>query len=165
MPQVYENAHAVKDSISVGKTVTLVGGSFDLLHVGHLHLLEYSKTLGEFLIVCILSDANVKSHKGPKRPIIGEAYRAAMVAALKCVDCVYVSDIDTSHQETLSVLQPTNVVFGIEDTDHWRHVAAKREQFIRSQFPDIKIHYLERFVDPTISTSDIIQKVLSAYGK
>ncbi len=165
MPRVFKDAHAVKDSIPAGKTITLVGGSFDLLHVGHLHLLEYSKTLGEFLIVCILSDTNVKSHKGSKRPVVGEAYRAAMVAALKCVDCVYVSDIDTSHQETLSVLKPTSVVFGIEDTDHWRQVAAKREQFIRSQFPDIKIHYLKRFVDPTISTSDIIQKILSAYGK
>jgi D-beta-D-heptose 7-phosphate kinase/D-beta-D-heptose 1-phosphate adenosyltransferase len=164
MSEVYRSVRAVRDSIPAGKTITLVGGSFDLLHVGHLHLLEYSQKLEELLVVCILSDANVKSHKGLRRPIIGETYRANMVSALRCVDRAYVSDVDTSHQDTLSILQPASVVFGIEDTYHWRDVAAKREQFIRSQFPTIKIHYLERFSDASISTSDIIQKILTSYS-
>ena len=161
MHRVYENARAVKDSIPVGETITLVGGSFDLLHVGHLHLFEHSKKLENFLVVCVLSDTNIKGHKGSSRPIIGEGYRASMVAALRCVDRVFVSDIDTSHQDTLSGIQPNSVIFGIEDTEHWREVARKREQFIRSRFPNITIHYLERFSDTTVSTSEIIQKILT----
>lgn len=115
---VYENASAVKDSIPAGETIVLVGGSFDLLHPGHLRLLEHSKKLGSTLVVCVLSDTNIKSHKGFNRPIVGEVYRAGMIAALRCVDRVYVSDIDTSHQDTLAVIQPNSVIFGIEDTDH-----------------------------------------------
>jgi cytidyltransferase-like protein len=162
MRKLYENARAVRDSIAKGKTITLVGGSFDLLHVGHLHLLEYSKRLEKVLVVCVLSDVNVKSHKGPNRPIMGEIYRARMVAALRCVDRAYISSIDTSDEDTLSAIQPNSVVFGIEDTDHWREVAGRRERFIRSHFPNIRIHYLERFEDPAISTSAIIQKILSS---
>ena len=165
MQEVYESVRAVKDSIPAGKTITLVGGSFDLLHIGHLRLLEYSKKLGDVLVVCVLSDANVKSHKGPSRPIVGEMYRADMVAALRCVGRVYVSDIDTSHQNTLSIIQPNGVVFGIEDSEHWREMAGKREQFIQTHFPNIKIYYLERFPDSTISTSGLIQKILNSYDK
>ncbi len=161
MHRVYENARAVKDSISAGESITLVGGSFDLLHVGHLHLFEHSKKLENVLVVCVLSDINIKGHKGPNRPIIREDYRASMVAALTCVDRVFISGIDTSHEDTLSVIQPNSVIFGIEDTEHWREVARKREQFILSHFPNITIHYLERFSDTTVSTSGIIQKILT----
>ena len=163
MARVYESAHAVRNSIPAEKIVTLVGGSFDLLHVGHLHVLKYAKKLGGILVVCLLSDSNIKSYKGPNRPIVGEIYRARMLSALGCVDRVYISDIDTSHQDTLSILRPTNVVFGVDDTDYWRNIAEPREQSIRSQFPFVKIHYLERFPDGTISTSNIIQKIIDIY--
>ena len=83
-----------------------------------------------------------------------------MVAALGCVDYVFISDIDTSHHDILSVVQPNSVVFGIEDTESWRITATKREQFIRSTFPNIKVKYLERFSDTTISTSGLIQKIV-----
>ena len=165
MQKVYESARAVKDSIPAGKTITLVGGGFDLLHVGHLHLLEYSKTLGNILVVCVLSDDNIKSYKDFSRPIIGEAYRASIVAALRCVDYVYVSSIDTSHENTLSIIRPNSVVFGIEDTKYWREITRKREQFIKSSFPNIKIHYLQRFSDVSVSTSGIIQKIMSSHSK
>ena len=164
MSEIYENARAVKDSIPSGKTITLVGGSFDLLHVGHLRLLEHSKTLGDILVVCVLSDTNVRSHKGSSRPIIVDRYRARMVAALKCVDRAFVSDIDTSDYQTLSIIQPDNVIFGIEDMERRREVAKEREVFIRSNFPGARIHYLERFSDITISTSDIVRKIVKSYG-
>lgn len=149
----------MKDSVPAGKTITLVGGTFDLLHVGHLHLFEHSKKLGDILIVCVLSDSNVKTYKTSDRPIVGEVYRANMIAALECVDRVYISDIDTSHYDTLSVIKPDCVVFGIDRTDFWKKMAKEREKFIQSHFPNIKINYLERFFDTSISTSDIIQKI------
>lgn len=162
MQKIYSDTRAVRDAIPRGKTVTLVGGGFDLLHVGHLHLLEYAKTLENTLVVCILSDYNIRSRKGSSRPIIGEAHRASMVAALECVDYVYVSAIDTSHQDTLSVIQPSSVVFGIEHTDSRRATAKKRDQFFKTYFPHVTVHYLERFSDNTISTSSIIQKIKSS---
>lgn len=164
MQRVYESAQAVSESLPVKKKVTLVGGSFDLLHVGHLHVLEYARKRGGALVVCVLSDSNVRSYKGSNRPIVGEQYRADMVAALRCVDRAYVSHIDTSHQDTLSILRPANVVFGIEDTYHWRDMARRREQFIRSILPEVKIYYLERFSDSAVSTSGYIQKILRSYG-
>ncbi len=72
MGKVYTNMQKVRDSIRAGKTMTLVGGSFDLLHVGHVHLLEHAKKLGDVLVACVLSDANVASYKGSRRPIIGD---------------------------------------------------------------------------------------------
>ena len=162
MKRVYETAHAVKKSIPKGKTITLIGGHFDLLHVAHLRLLEHAKKLEDYLVVCVLSDANTQIRKGATRPIIAEGYRATLVAALRCVDRVFVSDIDTSHQDTLSALQPSSLVFGIEDTDRWRTKSERREQFIRSLYPNINILYLDRFPDPTISTSGIIQKIIDS---
>ena len=162
MQKVFESAYAVKDAIPAGQTVVLVGGGFDLLHVGHLHLLEYSKTLENVLVVCVLSDNNIRSYKASSRPIIGEAHRAKMVSALRCVDYAYVSDLDTSHQETLSVIQPNSVVFGIENTNFWRRIAGERAQFLRSNFPNIATHYLKRFSDTTVSTSGLIQKILNS---
>lgn len=160
MQKIYENACAIKEAIGTGKTVTLVGGGFDLLHVGHLHLLEYSKKVEDVLVVCVLSDINIRSYKALSRPIIGEIYRANMIAALQCVDYVYISKIDTSSSDTLSVIQPDSVVFGTEDTDSWRMLATGRERFIQSHFPKIKIHYLKRFSDVSISTSGIIEKIM-----
>ncbi|MBA3788933.1 adenylyltransferase/cytidyltransferase family protein [Patescibacteria group bacterium] len=147
------SAQAVKDSVRQGKSVTLVGGSFDLLHVGHVHLLERSKKLGAVLVACVLSDINVASYKGSRRPIVSEKYRAQMVESLRCVDRVFISDIDTSHPDILSILQPNNVIFGIEDTERWRATATKREALLKVEFPTIAIHYLDRYADISISTS------------
>jgi cytidyltransferase-like protein len=156
------SVQAVKDSIRDGKSITLVGNSFDLLHVGHVHLLERSKRLGAVLVACVLSDVNVSSYKGSRRPIISEQYRGKMVDSLQCVDRVFILDIDTSHPDVLSVIQPDNVIFGIEDTARWRATAAKRESFFKAQFPNISIHYLERFTDSSVSTSDIIRKIINS---
>ena len=162
--KIYTNAQAVRDSIDKKKTITLVGGSFDLLHVGHVHLLEHAKKLGNILVACVLSDSNVSSYKGSRRPIIEEKYRAKMVASLRCINRVFISEIDTSHEQVLSVIEPNNVIFGIEETEHWRTTAAKRESFLKARFPNISIHYLERFADTSMSTSSIIQKIINSHS-
>ena len=86
-----------------------------------------------------------------------------MVAALRCVDHVYISDIDTSAEETLSIIQPDNVVFGIEDRNQRSKLEIKREKFIRSFFPTVAIHYLDRFANSAISTSALVQRILNVY--
>lgn len=71
-----------------------VNGTFDILHMGHLELLEFAKSLGDFLIVAIDSDRRVRELKGTTRPINTEYERKAMLQALRWVDRVYIFDSD-----------------------------------------------------------------------
>jgi D-beta-D-heptose 7-phosphate kinase / D-beta-D-heptose 1-phosphate adenosyltransferase len=78
-----------------GGTVVAAGGCFDMLHAGHLSMLRAARSLGDCLIVCLNSDASVRRLKGDGRPLNTAADRAAMLAALECVDGVMVFDEDT----------------------------------------------------------------------
>ena len=73
-----------------GRRLVLANGCFDLLHVGHVRYLAGAKALGDVLVVGVNSDAAVAKLKGPGRPIVGEAERAEIVAALGCVDHVVI---------------------------------------------------------------------------
>ncbi len=78
------------------KPVVFTNGVFDLLHVGHVALLEAARAEGTALIVGVNSDASVRRlGKGADRPLVPQAARARMVAALGSVDCVVVFDQDT----------------------------------------------------------------------
>ena len=73
-----------------GKQITLANGNFDLLHVGHVRYLRGAKALGGMLVVAINSDKSVTALKGEGRPIMPEAERAEIVAALEDVDAVVI---------------------------------------------------------------------------
>jgi rfaE bifunctional protein nucleotidyltransferase chain/domain len=73
-----------------GKTIALANGIFDLFHVGHLRYLQGAKSLADVLVVAVNSDASTRRNKGPGRPVVPEAERAEIVAALSCVDHVVV---------------------------------------------------------------------------
>ena len=73
-----------------GRTVVFTNGCFDLLHAGHVTLLERARRLGDVLIVGINSDRSVRALKGPGRPIVAERDRALVLAALESVDYVTV---------------------------------------------------------------------------
>jgi D-beta-D-heptose 7-phosphate kinase/D-beta-D-heptose 1-phosphate adenosyltransferase len=94
-----------------GQSIAFTNGCFDLLHVGHVSLLEEASRLGDVLIVAINSDASVRKLKGSERPIIGERDRARMLAALACVDHVLVFDDDTPHR-LLDAIRPDVLVKG-----------------------------------------------------
>jgi D-beta-D-heptose 7-phosphate kinase/D-beta-D-heptose 1-phosphate adenosyltransferase len=95
----------------VGRSIVLTNGCFDLLHVGHISLLEEAAKLGDVLIVAINSDASVRELKGRERPIIGENDRARMLSALASVDHVLVFDDDTPHR-LLQSIKPDVLVKG-----------------------------------------------------
>ena len=86
-------------------------GCFDLLHVGHVTYLAEAARLGNVLAVGINSDAGVRRLKGPSRPVIGQSDRAAMLAALACVQYVVVFDDDTPHA-LLRAIRPDVLVKG-----------------------------------------------------
>ena len=71
------------------------GGCFDLLHAGHVRTLEAARRLGDALVVLLNSDDSVRRLKGPERPLVGQQDRAAVVAALGCVDAVEIFHEDT----------------------------------------------------------------------
>jgi len=75
-----------------GKRVVTVNGSFDVLHGGHLHILNEARRQGDTLIVGLNSDASVRSYKGPGRPIVPQRQRAEMLLALRMVDYVHIFD-------------------------------------------------------------------------
>ena len=78
-----------------GKRIVFANGAFDLLHVGHVRYLEGARGEGDWLAVGVNSDRSVERAKGPSRPILPEAERAEIVAALAAVDAVSVFDEDS----------------------------------------------------------------------
>ena len=84
------------------KKLVTVNGSFDLVHAGHLDQLEEAKRQGDVLWVGLNSDKSVREGKGEARPLVPELARAAMLAALSCVD--YVVIIDEPYDEVQDVL-------------------------------------------------------------
>ncbi len=88
-----------------GQRVVFTNGCFDLLHGGHIKFLEDSRRLGDVLVVAVDSDASVRQVKGPGRPVIGEAQRLRILAALTAVD--YVTLFDSPQlPEILQSLKP-----------------------------------------------------------
>jgi D-glycero-beta-D-manno-heptose 1-phosphate adenylyltransferase len=79
---------AVRQARSTGRRIALANGIFDLLHVGHIRYLQAAKQQADLLVVAVNSDASARSLKGPGRPLIPEAERCEILAALECVDYV-----------------------------------------------------------------------------
>jgi rfaE bifunctional protein nucleotidyltransferase chain/domain len=106
-----ELKEAVANCRKQNKTIVATNGCFDILHIGHLHLLNQAKALGDILIVGINSDRSVNKLKGAERPVVNENDRAQMVANLKAVDFVSIFDEDTA-LELLKSLKPDIYVKG-----------------------------------------------------
>src|SRR6516225_8540181 len=106
-----------------GKTVVFTNGCYDLLHPGHIRLLEQAHNLGDILILALNSDASVRRIKGPSRPMISENDRAAMAASLAAVDAVTLFDEDTPRELIAEVL-PDVLIKGAD----WSHFIAGREE-------------------------------------
>jgi rfaE bifunctional protein nucleotidyltransferase chain/domain len=104
-----------------GGTVVAAGGCFDLLHAGHVALLQAARRIGDCLIVCVNSDASVRRRKGATRPLVPVADRVRVLLALSCVDAVAVFDEDTP-ERLLKELRP--------------HIWAKGGDYALAQLPE-----------------------------
>src|SRR5207253_3020215 len=90
---------------ATGGTVVAAGGCFDLLHAGHVRLLQAARGIGDCLVVCVNSDASVRRRKGEGRPVNPLADRMRVLHALACVDAVAVFDEDTP-ERLIAELRP-----------------------------------------------------------
>lgn len=102
---VSEAAALAKRLRAAGRRIVLANGCFDLLHVGHLHVLREAKKLGDILVVALNSDSSVKLIKGAGRPIVPESERAELIAALEMVDYVTLFD-EPDPQNVIQELKP-----------------------------------------------------------
>jgi D-beta-D-heptose 7-phosphate kinase/D-beta-D-heptose 1-phosphate adenosyltransferase len=117
-----------------GERVVFANGCFDLLHIGHITLLEQARRFGDRLIVAINSDASVRALKGPSRPMVGERERARVLAALSAVDAV-VAFAEPTPLELIVAIRPDVIVKGGDyDADT---VAGARE--VRAWGGEVKI--------------------------
>lgn len=96
---------------AAGETIVFTNGCFDLLHVGHITLLEECRKFGSKLVLGLNADASICRLKGPTRPIVGERERARVMAALAAVDAVVLFEEDTP-LELIRALRPNVLVKG-----------------------------------------------------
>ena len=94
-----------------GRRVVFTNGCFDLLHPGHIQLLESARALGDALVVGINSDESVRALKGEGRPVFPERERAEILAHFDCVDAVVIFD-ELTPQKTIAALLPDILVKG-----------------------------------------------------
>jgi cytidyltransferase-like protein len=159
MKSIPESAEALKTVLPADKTFCLVGGVFDLIHVGHLHLLEYAASLEDMLVVAVLTDRYVRGYKDPSRPIINQRQRSAMVASIRFVDYAYLADVSPNSKEVISLLKPNSIVFG-EDAVNQTRVNQRIAQ-VEESSPATKIRMLPRYNEERVSTGSIIKKIRS----
>jgi D-beta-D-heptose 7-phosphate kinase/D-beta-D-heptose 1-phosphate adenosyltransferase len=96
---------------AAGETIVFTNGCFDLLHVGHVTLLEECRRFGSKLVLGLNADASVERLKGPTRPLVGERERARVMAALAAVDAVVLFEEDTP-LELIRAVRPDVLVKG-----------------------------------------------------
>lgn len=107
--QLVEQVQALRAS---GSRIVFTNGCFDLMHVGHTRYLQAAKALGDFLVVGVNSDESVRRlEKAPDRPIVPEAQRAEVLAALGCVDFVVLFS-EPDPKALITAVQPDVLVKG-----------------------------------------------------
>lgn len=89
-----------------------VNGTFDILHRGHIEMLQYAKSLGDHLLVAIDSDSLVKELKGPIRPINNQSDRQFMMLSLGCVDACKIFTSQEELEKIIEIYQPDIMVKG-----------------------------------------------------
>jgi len=94
-----------------GRRVVATNGCFDLLHFGHVSYLQRARALGDVLIVGLNGDRSVRELKGAGRPLVPQRQRAAVLAALACVDAVVIFPQKRAHR-FLAIVRPDVYVKG-----------------------------------------------------
>ena len=140
-----------------GETIAFTNGCFDVLHAGHLRSLQAARACGDVLVVGLNSDESVRRLKGPDRPIYNQTERAEILAALSDVAYVTVFDEDSS-LNLIKAVRPDVLVKG---RDWERKGGVVGQEFVESYGGRVQLVDLVTTVSTTVSTSDIISRVLA----
>lgn len=100
-----------------GEIIVFTNGCFDILHRGHVEYLQTAATLGTMLVVGINSDSSIRDLKGPERPVVPEDDRAAIIAALRCVEYVSIFSEPTPYELIQAVIPHVLVKGGDYDPE------------------------------------------------
>jgi len=134
------------------RRVVFTNGCFDLLHPGHIRLLEQARSLGDVLVVGLNSDASVRRVKGASRPLIPEGERAEILAALSAVDFVVIFD-ESTPREIIAGLLPDVLTKGAD----W----GPGEIVGRAEVEAAGGKVVSLSLEPGYSTTAILQKILT----
>ena len=138
------------------RRLVFTNGCFDLLHAGHVRYLSQARALGDALVIGLNSDRSVAALKGEGRPIVPEAERAEVLAALACVDYIFIFD-DLTPQNVIDAIVPDVLVKGAD----WGISDIVGRQTVENAGGTVRNIPI---VEGT-STSSIIKRVLAQFGK
>jgi rfaE bifunctional protein nucleotidyltransferase chain/domain len=133
-----------------GKKVVFTNGCYDLLHPGHIRLLESARSLGDILILALNTDASVQRLKGPTRPLITQNDRAEVALALEAIDAVTFFNEDTPRELIAEVL-PDVLIKGAD----WAHFVAGREEVEAAGGQVLTVP-----LEPGYSTTNVVDQIL-----
>lgn len=125
----------------------IVNGTFDILHRGHIEMLNFAKSQGTYLLVCIDSDRSVRELKGESRPINCQEDRKFALDNLRCVDAVWIFNTQQELEHICKLYKPDLMVKGSD----YRGKKVTGSQYCN----DIKFYDLV----PNYSTSKIIENI------
>lgn len=108
--------------------IVFVNGCFDVLHPGHIELLRYARSLGDYLIVAIDSDRKVAEMKGPERPIFSQEDRSNVLSAIRYVDVIHIFDSKEELEDLLESISPDIMIVGSD----WKGKEVVGSQYAKS---------------------------------
>lgn len=130
-------------------TTVIVNGTFDILHPGHIAMLNTARSLGDYLIVCIDTDRRVKELKGDSRPINDQNVRKIMLSNLKAVDIVEFFDSQEDLINLIKLYKPDIMVKGSD----WKGKSVVAQQYVK------EIYWYDRIDE--YSTTRTIQDIIN----
>ena len=148
-----EAVERIKEAKKVGKTVGFCHGGFDLLHPGHVKHFESAKSMCDVLVVSVTSDKYVSGRKGQGRPVFTDTLRAYMIASLRIVDFVVISDFKRA-TEIILKLQPTYYIKGSDFID--KQTPGIQEERSAIEAVGGQMRYTN---DPPTSTTAVIEYI------
>ena len=144
------NRHRKED-----KKIVFTNGCFDILHVGHIEYLKFSRKQGDVLVIGLNTDRSVREQKGDKRPFVSEDERARLISALEDVDYVILFD-DLTPEKLIRRVKPDVLVKG----EDWKEKGVVGREFVESYGGKVILAPLVK----DVSTTDIVSRILERSG-
>ena len=138
------------------KKIVFTNGCFDILHVGHIEYLKFSRRQGDVLVIGLNTDRSVREQKGDKRPFVSEDERARLISALEDVDYVILFD-DLTPEKLIRRVKPDVLVKG----EDWKEKGVVGREFVESYGGKVILAPLVK----DVSTTDIVSRILERSGQ